>query len=144
MNLFAILSNIGVPDILDILFISIVSYQLYVWFWGTKAFKALVGIIVLSGVFIIANSWGLFLTTWVFQILWQVFVILLIILFQREIRQLLERFNPLKNMGFKQGGTTDEWISDFSTWAFDAAKKRIGAVIIFERSLRQNPFFHNL
>ena len=84
MNLFAILSNIRLPDILDILFISIISYQFYSWFWGTKAFKALIGIVLLSGVFILAKSWGLFLTTWVFQILWQVFVILLIVLFQKE------------------------------------------------------------
>ncbi|MCD4675127.1 MAG: diadenylate cyclase [Desulfobacula sp.] len=134
MNLFAILSNIRLPDILDIAFISIVAYQLYLWFWGTKAFKALIGIIVLSGVFIVANSWGLFLTTWVFQILWQVFVILLIILFQKEIRQMLERFNPLKTIGFKHDSTADGWIPGFADWAFDAAKKRIGAVIVFERT----------
>jgi diadenylate cyclase len=133
MNLIAILSNIRFPDFLDILFISIVSYQLYIWFWGTKAFKALVGIVVLSGVYIIADSWGLFLTTWVFQILWQVFVILLIILFQREIRQMLERFNPLKNMGIKQDGASDDWIENFSHWVFESAKTRTGAAIIFER-----------
>jgi len=136
MNLLAILSNIGLPDILDILFISIVSYQLYIWFWGTKAFKALIGIVLLSGVFVLAKSWGLFLTTWVFQILWQVFVILLIILFQKEIRQMLERFSPLKNIGFKQNKTSNSWIPAFSNWAFGAAKKRIGAVIVFERTDR--------
>ncbi len=132
MNLFAILSNIGFPDILDIMLISIVSYHLFIWFWGTKAFKALIGIVVLSGVFILAKSWGLFLTTWVFQILWQVFVILLIILFQKEIRQMLERFNPLKTMGVKQDNASIDWIPEFSDWAFESAKKRIGAVVIFE------------
>lgn len=134
MHLLAILSNIGLPDILDILFISFVSYQLYVWFWGTKAFKALIGIVLLSGIFMLAKSWGLFLTTWVFQILWQVFVILLIILFQKEIRQMLERFSPLKTIGMKQTKTSHPWIPGFSTWAFDAARKRIGAVIVFERT----------
>ncbi len=134
MNLFAILSNIGLPDILDILFISIISYQFYIWFWGTKAFKALIGIVLLSGVFILAKSWGLFLTTWVFQILWQVFVILLIILFQKEIRQMLERFNPLKTFGFRHRSTADGWVPAFSNWAFDVAKKRIGAIIVFERT----------
>nr|NJM02000.1 diadenylate cyclase [Desulfobacula sp.] len=134
MNLFAILSNIGFPDILDILLISIVSYQLFVWFWGTRAFKALIGIIVLSGVFVLAKSWGLFLTTWVFQILWQVFVILLIILFQKEIRQMLERFNPLKSIGLRHDKTSNGWTPEFSSWAFDAAKKRIGAVVIFEKT----------
>lgn len=133
MNFTAILSNIGPADILDILFISIISYQLYVWFWGTKAFKALLGVVVLSGIFMVAESWGLFLTTWVFQILWQVFVILLIILFQKEIRQMLERFNPLKNMGFKQRIPQEEWIPEFSKWAFDAAKRKMGAMIVFER-----------
>ncbi len=134
MNLFAILSNIGFPDILDILLISIVSYQLFIWFWGTKAFKALIGIVLLSGVFILAKSWGLFLTTWVFQILWQVFVILLIILFQKEIRQMLERFSPFKTMGLKHDKISNGWIPEFSDWAFDSAAKRIGAVVIFERT----------
>lgn len=134
MNLLAILSNVGLPDILDILFISIVSYQFYVWFWGTKAFKALIGIVVLSGIFMIARSWGLFLTTWVFQILWQVFVILLIILFQKEIRQMLERFNPLTTIGLKPKSSVNGWIQGFSTWAFDAADRKIGAIIVFERT----------
>lgn len=133
MNLIAIISNIGLPDVLDILFISVISYQLYIWFRGSKAFKALVGIIALSGVFLFAQACGLFLTTWVFQILWQVFVILLIILFQREIRQMLERFNPLKTLGYKKGHLAEGWIDGFATWAFDAAKKRLGVLIIFER-----------
>lgn len=133
MNLIAILSNIRFPDVLDVLFITIVSYQFFVWFWGTKAFKALIGILVLSGIFIIAKSWGLFLTTWVFQILWQVFVILLIILFQREIRQMLERFNPLKSIGIRQRSFADNWLPGFAKWAFSAAEKRVGAVVVFER-----------
>lgn len=121
---------------LDILFITIIAYQFYVWFWGTQAFKAIVGIVALSGVFIIANAWGLFLTTWVFQILWQVFVILLIILFQKEIRQILERFNPLKIFGIRQESISNDWIPGLVNWAFAAAKKKLGAVIVFERSER--------
>ncbi|MBU0969270.1 MAG: diadenylate cyclase [Proteobacteria bacterium] len=136
MNLMAILSNIRLPDMLDILFITIISYQFYIWFWGTQAFKALIGIVALSGVFLIANAWGLFLTTWVFQILWQVFVILLIILFQKEIRQILERFNPMKTFGIKQEPGTIEWIHGLVSWAFEAGKKKLGAVIVFERSDR--------
>ncbi|MBU3953877.1 MAG: diadenylate cyclase, partial [Proteobacteria bacterium] len=136
MNLMAILSNIRLPDMLDILFITIISYQFYIWFWGTQAFKALIGIVVLSGIFIIANAWGLFLTTWVFQILWQVFVILLIILFQKEIRQILERFNPMKAFGIKQEAGANGWIQGLVSWAFEAGKKKLGAVIVFERSDR--------
>mgnify|MGYP002725670235 CR=1 FL=1 len=133
MNVLAILSNIGMADLLDILFISIVAYQFYAWFWGTQAFKALLGIIVLSGIYILASAWGLFLTTWVFQIMWQVFVILLIILFQKEIRQMLVRFNPLKTIGIKHQARQDNWFAETIDWVFDAAKKKVGAVIVFER-----------
>lgn len=133
MNLLVILSNIGIPDILDILFISVVAYQFYSWFRGTQAFKALLGIVVLSGIYVIASAWGLFLTTWVFQILWQVFVILLIILFQKEIRQVLVRFNPLKSIGLKHQVHPDTWFDELAEWVFEAAGKKVGAVIIFER-----------
>lgn len=132
--MLAILTQIGISDVLDIFFISFVAYHLYVWFSGTKAFKALVGIVVLSGVYLVADTWGLFLTTWVFQILWQVFVILLVILFQQEIRQMLERFNPLKKFTYKKGQKTEKWVTDLAQWAFDAASKRTGALIVFERS----------
>lgn len=132
--MLAILTQIGLSDVLDIFFISFVAYHLYVWFSGTKAFKALVGIIILSGVYLVAESWGLFLTTWVFQILWQVFVILLIILFQQEIRQMLERFNPLKRFVSRKGDSAEKWVADLSQWAFDTAAKKTGALIIFERT----------
>ncbi len=133
MNLFAILTNIGVPDILDICFITFVAYYLYKGFSGTKAFKALIGIVLLSGIYLLAETWGLFLTTWVFQILWQVFVILLIILFQKEIRQMLERLNPLKKIGYRQGNGSENWVDAFSEWVFDAARRKMGAIIVFER-----------
>ena len=82
MNTLALIANLRIQDVLDILFLTVVAYHLYLWFRGTKAFKALIGLFALGVVFTIAQTWGLFLTTWVFQILWQVLVILLIILFQ--------------------------------------------------------------
>ena len=96
MHLFAIIADLRFQDILDVLFLTIVAYHLYLWFRGTKALKALVGLLGLGIVFTVARTWGLFLTTWVFQILWQVLVVLLIILFQSEIRQVLEleHFGP--------------------------------------------------
>jgi len=95
MDVIAIITNLRFQDILDILFLSVVAYHLYLWFQGSKALKALVGLLALGIVFTLARTWGLFMTTWVFQILWQVLVLLLIILFQSEIRQVLERVNPL-------------------------------------------------
>ena len=102
MNLLSIIGNIRPQDIIDVLLITVVVYHLFIWFRDTKAFKVLVGLIVLGLTFTVARTWGLFLTTWMFQILWQVLIILLIILFQPEIRQLLERVNPIQRFGWRQ------------------------------------------
>ena len=136
MHLYAIITNLRPQDVLDILFLAAVAYHLFLWFRGTKAFKALVGLLALGIVFTVARTWGLFLTTWMFQIFWQVLVILLIILFQSEIRQVLERVNPLQAIGFRRHSGSGKWVSDFSETVFELSKRIIGSLIIIERTDR--------
>jgi diadenylate cyclase len=133
MHLVSIIANLRVQDILDILFLTVIVYYLYLWFWGTKAFKALIGLLALGVVFTLARFWGLFLTTWVFQILWQVLIVLIIILFQSEIRQVLERVNPLQVLGLRPSMRSTDWILGFANALFSMAGKKIGALIILER-----------
>ena len=133
MNFLPILNDLRIQDVLDILFLSVVAYHLHLWFRGTKALKALVGLLILGIIFTFARNYGLFLTTWVFQILWQVLIIMLIILFQSEIRQALERVNPLSGLGFHKSHEAGKWIMGFSSAVFSLAKQKIGALIILER-----------
>ena len=140
MHLFAIVANLRIQDVVDILFLTVLAYHLYLWFRGTKALKALVGLLILGIVFTIARTWGLFLTTWMFQILWQVLVILLIILFQSEIRQALERVNPLQMIGLRKASIPEKWIPGFAQGIFALAQRKIGALIIVERGERVQEF----
>jgi diadenylate cyclase len=134
MHIFSIITNLRFQDVLDILFLSVLVYHLYLWFWGTKAFKALVGLLALGVIFTLARFWGLFLTTWVFQILWQVLVVLIIILFQSEIRQVLEKVNPLQMISLRRFSKSADWIPNLVTAIFSLAKLKTGALIIFERA----------
>ncbi len=133
MNFLSIINDLRIQDVLDILFLSVVAYHLHLWFRGTKALNALVGLFILGIIFTFARNYGLFLTTWVFQILWQVLIIMLIILFQSEIRQALERVNPLKSLGFRKGTEPGKWVIGFTAAVFSLAKQKIGALIILER-----------
>lgn len=134
MEFLGILENLRLVDILDVLFLTVLAYHLYIWFQGTKAFKALVGLLLLGAVYTAARTWGLFLTTWFFQVLWQVLVILLIILFQNEIRQALERVNPLQTLGLRRTGRHQDWIGEFCRAVFSLARSGIGALIVLERN----------
>ena len=133
MAYLAIIESFRVRDAIDIVFMSVVIYHLYTWFHGTQAFKALVGLVALGVIYMGARLWGLFLTTWSFQILWQVLVILLIILFQSEIRQALGRVNPLRFIGFHPMSASAEWIPRFAEAVFSMAERRIGALLVMER-----------
>ena len=133
MEFFAIIAHIRFQDVVDILFLTVIAYHLYLWFRGTKALKALVGLLALGIIYTVAQFWGLFLTTWMFQILWQVLIIMLIILFQSEIRQVLERINPFRAFGWHKLSQPESWIHRFSEACFHLAERKIGALIILER-----------
>ncbi len=133
MGYLAIMESFRVQDAIDVLLMWMVIYYLYTWFHGTQAFKALVGLVVLGGIYMAARFWGLFLTTWSFQVLWQVVVILLIILFQSEIRQALGRVNPLRFAGFHAIPTSGNWINSFVEAVFTMAERRIGALLVIQR-----------
>ena len=140
MPTLAILNNLRFQDIIDVLFLTLMAYHLFLWFRGTKAFKALIGLMAIGIIFTAASTWGLFLTTWVFQIFWQVLVLLLIILFQSEIRQVLERVNPLKTIGLRKLSGPEEWIQAFVEAVFELSRQRIGALVIVERVDRVEEF----
>ena len=120
-------------DFADIAFLTIVAYYLYVWFRGSRALRVLIGLVVLGGVYSLAKLWGLFLTTWVFQILWQVLIILLLILFQSEIRQVLERVSSLRRLRPHRRPIEDAFVHELATVSFDLARSKTGALMVLAR-----------
>jgi len=129
-------------DFVDILFLTLVAYQLYEWFRETRALRVIIGLAVLGGIFSIAKLWGLFLTTRVFQILWQVLLILLLILFQAEIRQVLEKVSPLRFLRSRRRGFRGTFTKDLAGTLFDLAADGTGALIVLTRDDNPAEFIH--
>lgn len=140
MHFLTIIANFRLQDIVDVFLLTILAYHLFLWFRGTKAVKALIGLLGLGIVYVVARTWGLFLTTWAFQILFQVVVILLIVLFQSEIRQVLEKVNPLQIFDFHKPSSPEKWIEQFAEGIFALAERKIGALVIIERGDRVSEF----
>lgn len=129
-------------DLIDILFLTLVIYQLYVWFKETRALRVIIGLVALGGIYSVAKSWDLFLTTWVFQILWQVLIILLLILFQSEIRQVLEKVSPLRYLRARRHVGQKSLVDDLSQIVFELAAERTGALIVLTRDDNPAEFIH--
>ena len=121
-------------DLVDILFLTIVVYQLYVWFRESRALRVIIGLVALGGIYSIAKFWGLFLTTWVFQILWQVLLILLLILFQAEIRQVLEKVSPMRYLRSRRRVFQKTFTKELSQLLLKLAADRTGALRVLSRN----------
>ncbi len=129
-------------DIVDILFLTIVAYQLYVWFRESRALRVIIGLVALGGVYSLAKLWDLYLTTWVFQILWQVLLILLLILFQSEIRQVLERVSPMRYLRSRRRAFKKTFGRELSQMLFEMAADRTGALMVLVRNDNPSEFIH--
>jgi len=129
-------------DLVDILFLTLVAYQLYQWFRETRALRVLIGLVVLGGIYSVAKLWGLFLTTWVFQILWQVLLILLLILFQSEIRQVLEKVSPLRYLRSRRRAYGGTFAANLARVVFELAAESTGALLVLTRDDNPSHLIH--
>jgi len=130
-------------DLVDILFLSLVAYHLYIWFRETRALRVLIGLVVMGGIYSLAKLWDLFLTTWVFQILWQVLLILLLILFQSEIRQVLEKVSFLRILRSRKRIFQESLSIELAQVSFEMATEKTGALIVLSRDDNPSEFIHS-
>ena len=120
-------------DIVDILIMSFLVYQLYSWFKNTRALQVVIGLGFLGVLYVVTKNLGLFMTSWILQELGTVLFILLIVIFQAEIRQALYRFSLLRNLFGRQGNGLQLDLMEVSSTIFAMAKEKTGALIVFQR-----------
>src|SRR3972149_3591812 len=84
-----LLKQIRWQDILDIVFVAIIFYRLLLIVKGTKAAQMLIGLGLLLLASLLLEHLELYTVNWIIQSLWAQIVIVLIILFQSEIRRAL-------------------------------------------------------
>lgn len=123
-------------DLLDILLVTTIVVWLYSWVKGTRAFRVLLGLGLVILIYLWARAWNLFLTEWVFQGVVQVLIIFVIIIFAPEIRQVLEKLNPLRIWNRPTARESLDYIDEAVSAVTQMARSRIGALIVFERDDR--------
>uniref|UniRef100_C6E4U5 Diadenylate cyclase n=1 Tax=Geobacter sp. (strain M21) TaxID=443144 RepID=C6E4U5_GEOSM len=120
-------------DIADILIMTFLVYQLYSWFKNSKALQVVLGLLFLGVIYFVTKNLGLFMTSWILQELGTVLLVLLIVVFQAEIRQALYRLSLLRNFFDREESALRIDLLEFSATVFSLASQRIGALIVFQR-----------
>lgn len=127
-------SFIRIQDLADILIMTFLLYQLYSWFRKTRSMQVLIGLGVVTLIYFVTRFLDLYMTSWVLQELGTVLIILIIVVFQAEIRQALYRFSLLRNFFDPQEKEQHSHFQQISETFFKLAEKRTGALLVFKRS----------
>ncbi len=120
-------------DIADIIIMSLLVYQLYGWFKNTKAFQVVIGLGSLGVLYLITKNSGFFMTSWILQELGTALFVLIIVIFQAEIRQALYRFSPLRSLFGRHDTGQQLDLVELSNSIFSMASCKTGALLVFQR-----------
>jgi uncharacterized protein (TIGR00159 family) len=122
--------TVTLPEMLDVIFVAILLYTAIVWAQQTRAAFVVRGILILGSIYIIAKYLDLQMTAWIFQGFFAIFLIMIVVIFQEELRQLFERI-AVWSLARKRTPTLGSSTSDVLVRTVaDLAKEHIGALIV--------------
>lgn len=129
--------RIRIVDIIDILIVAVVIYELLLLTRHTRGSALLKGLFLLLIVAALTSLIGLVSMTWLLRAILSNGTIVLVILFQPELRKALERMGSSRV--FRKGARgslnreTDVITSEIVQTIMDLSKRRVGALIVFEQ-----------
>jgi diadenylate cyclase len=120
-------------DGLDILILTYIFYRLYLWLRKKKALRMILAILVLPLFYVFAKWLDLPLSVWGLQNLWPVILIVVVVIFQEEIREVLGNISLPTFFFGRSEKLTSEAIDKIVEAAFQMADRRIGGLIVLQK-----------
>ena len=134
--------RVGLVDVVEILIITFLMYQIMRWIKNTKSWLLLKGIVVIMLFIIFANVFQMKTILWIIENVLSLAVMAIIVVLQPELRRLLEelgRRNVLANFAFfgnthrEDGLFSDKTIDEIVSASFEMSRARTGALIVVEQ-----------
>ncbi|MCF0132625.1 MAG: TIGR00159 family protein [Blautia sp.] len=139
------LPRLGLIDVIEILIISFVIYQFIIWIKFSRAYTLLKGILVVLLFVLVAYVFKMNTILWIIQNLASVLAIGIIVIFQPELRRVLEELGQKNIMSsifsFEAGKEiqerfTDRTINEMVKACFEMGDVKTGALIVVEQDVR--------
>ena len=129
--------RLGVVDVFDILIVAAIIYELLLLTRHTRGSALLKGLFLLLVIMVVSNLLGLKSLNWLLLAILQNGALVLVILFQPELRKALERMGRSKLLTKSNRRNVDEErdtvISEIVQTVVDLSRRRVGALLVFER-----------
>lgn len=127
------LSQISVDwrDCLDIALVTLIFYLLIQRLRSSRALTVLIGLIFLTGLYIASSNLGLYTLSWLLEHIFGSLVLLIVVIFQPDIRQALSAIGVVR---FTRRGSLDtDAAEEILAACTDMARHRVGALIVIEQ-----------
>ena len=138
--------QIGVNDIIDILIVAFLFYTVMRLIRSTSAARIARSILLLLVATGLTEIFKLYTLNWILSKILEIGVIALVIMFQPELRRMLERFGGrfFTNLISSGGAASPEQQAIEATVAACEimSKEKVGALLIFERSMPLDEYFN--
>jgi diadenylate cyclase len=138
-QLTLILGRVGPIEVIDVVAVAFILYQLLRLVKGTQATQLIVGLVVLGIIGLAATQLHLILLGWLFQNAAPIAVLAIVVLFQPELRRILDQVGRLGHLGRPLSAFNQQIFNKSVTEAIRAAEKlaqrRVGALVVFEREV---------
>ena len=129
--------RLGIIDIIDILIVAVIVYELLLLTRHTRGSALLKGLFLLLVIVLVSNMLKLTSLNWLLMAVLQNGALVLVILFQPELRKMLERMGRSRIITKSNKWTLDDdnglIINEIVQTVVDLSRRRVGALIVFER-----------
>ena len=130
-----IFEQFGFWAAVDILIIAFIIYHILLLIRGTRAAQMLTGILFVVAAFLISSIVPLTTINWVMNKFYSSFIIIIIILFQDDIRHVLSRMGKKPFIPGSDSLSSSQILDEIVRAAAALAMKRIGALVVIERNI---------
>ena len=135
--------NVSWTDIVEIIVISYLVYEILLWFKKTRAWSLLKGIFVIAAFLLLAELLGMNTILWIAGKLFTILATVIVVVFQPELRKALEQLGkkdflsavlPFESNKAVNGRFSDKTISEIIRACNDMARVKTGALIVVEQN----------
>jgi len=123
-------------DFIDIIIVATMFYYILLWLQGTRAIPLIRGVILVLLIYLAGRMLDLYTINWLFDKFVAVVAVMLVILFQPELRRTLERFGRgrlLGTLGFTPTPHGSYYVRNIVRAVEQLSETKIGAIILLER-----------
>ena len=132
-------TQISIGDIFDILIVSVIIYMLLRVTKRTKAQQVIKGLGILLIMAVISSWLSLSVINWIFSTILQWMLLIVVIIFQPELRQLLEQLGRGGRISKKESKSqsnedADRVVQEIIKTAQNLSRRKVGALIVLQQN----------